>query len=124
MSVRDPGLLARFAMESGRLTKNGVKPKLFEPNRRGELSVYCVDGLHSAEIRLIGDDVVAQIGNKKRLYGWGEIDQGVVDEVNLRIERDDIPKRHANVVGWPKEASERKLRQQELARRAQAFKLA
>lgn len=121
MSVRAQGLLARFAMESGRLTKNSVKPKLFEPNRNGELSVYCVEGLHCAEIRRIGDNVVAQIGNKKRLRGWGEVDQKVVDEVNLRIERDDTPERHANIVGWPKEAPERKLRQQELARRARAF---
>ena len=40
MTVRASGLLARFALESGRLTASAVKPKLFEPNRELKLSVF------------------------------------------------------------------------------------
>ena len=118
MTVRASGLLARFALESGRLTASAVKPKLFEPNRELKLSVFHVDGLVDAGIRHIGNDVVTRHSTAKRLYGWGEFDEAAVCEAGLRIDRDDNPPRHANIVDWPEEPSERKQRQQLLASRA------
>ena len=118
MTVRASGSLARFALESGRLTASVVKPKLFEPNRARELSVFHVDGLDGVGITLIGNDVVARHSTAKRLHGWGEFNEVAVCEAGLRIDRDDNPPRHANIVDWPKDAEKRKQCQQILASRA------
>lgn len=115
MTVRAAGLLARFALESGRLTDSIVKPKLFEPNRALELSVFRVDGLVRDQIRDLGDEVVEKHPSARKLHGWGEFPESAVQKAGLRVERDDDPPRHANIVGWPREPSERKQRQQILA---------
>ena len=115
MTVRAAGLLARFAVESGRLTDSRVKPKLFEPNRALELSVFHVDGLVRDQIRDLGDEVVKKHPSARKLRGWGEFPESAVRKAGLRVERDDDPPRHANIVDWPQEPSERKQRQQILA---------
>ena len=123
MTAREAGTLARFATQSGRLTDEVVKPKLFEPNRALELSVFRVDGLGRIEIQEIGIDVVTAIPNAQRLHGWGEINESAVLDAGLRVDYDDDPPRHANVLDWPDEASERKLIQLILASRAHAIRL-
>lgn len=100
------------------MTASVVKLKLFEPNRALELSVFHVDGLDEGDIARIGNDVVAKQRHPKHLYGWGEFDEVAVCKAGLRIDRDDNPPRHANIVDWPEEPSERKLRQQTLASHA------
>ena len=108
MTIRNARTLARFATESGRLTASAVKPKLFEPNKALELSVFLVHGLEFVEIRDIGVSVVKEHPQARRLHGWGEIEESEVQSVNLRVVYDEVPPRHANIVGWPKEASRRK----------------
>jgi hypothetical protein len=46
-----------------------------------------------------------------------------VEAASLRVVLDDMPPRHANVIGWPEEKSARKVRAAELAARA-SLKLA
>lgn len=123
MTVRAAGLLARFALESGRLTDSIVKPKLFEPNRALELSVFRVDGLVHDQIRDLGDRVVEKHPAARKLHGWGEFLESAVREAGLRVERDDDPPRHADIVGWPQDPSERKQRQQILASRSYPVRL-
>ena len=123
MTIRGARTLARFATQSGRLTDEVVKPKLFEPNRALELSVFRVDDLDRTEIQEIGIDVVTAIPNAQRLHGWGEISETAVIDAGLRVDYDDDPPRHANVLDWPDEASERKLIQQILASHARAIRL-
>ena len=123
MTAREAGTLARFATQSGRLTDEVVKPKLFEPNRALELSVFRVDGLGLTEIQEIGTDVVTAIPSARRLHGWGEISESAVLDAGLRVDYDDDPPRHANVLDWPDEASERKLIQLILASHARAIRL-
>lgn len=55
-TIREARTLARFATQSGRLTDEVVKPKLFEPNRKLELSVFRVEGLGYTEIQEITTD--------------------------------------------------------------------
>ena len=124
MTTRNAGTLARFATESGRLTDSVVKPKLFEPNRVLELSVFRVHGLEFVQICGIGVSVVKEHPNARRLHGWGEIGESEVQGVNLRVVYDDVPPRHANIVGWPTEASQRKSIQQVLASKARPIRLA
>ena len=116
MTIRVSGLLARFAVEGGNLTAAAVKPKLFRPNRELKLSIFYVDGLDDPEIRAIGDNVVRLHRTAKRLHGWGEFGEAAVAKANLRIDRDDDPPRHANIVDWPTSAGERKQRQIFLAK--------
>ena len=123
MTIREAETLARFATQSGRITDEVVKPKLFEPNRALELSVFRVDGLDRTEIQEIGIDVVTAIPSAQRLHGWGEISETAVLDAGLRVDYDDDPPRHANVLDWPDEASERKLIQQILASHARAIRL-
>lgn len=123
MTIRGARTLARFATQSGRLTNEVVKSKLFEPNRALELSVFQIDDLDRTEIQEIGIDVVTAIPNAQRLHGWGEISETAAIDAGLRVDYDDNPPRHANVLDWPDEASERKLIQQILASHARAIRL-
>ena len=122
-TIREAKTLARFATQSGRLTDEVVKPKLFEPNRKLELSVFRVEGLGYTEIQEIGLDVVKKIPNAQRLHGWGEISESAVRDTGLRVNYDDEPPRHANVLGWPDKAPERKQIQLILASHASAIRL-
>lgn len=93
--------LTRFAVEGGKF-KNGVaRPKLFEPNRQGELSVSRTGGLKQPEVQDIGLQVVRDNPNASRLHGWATIERDDVEDIGLRVIDDDEPPRHSNVVGWP-----------------------
>ena len=124
MTARAAGTLARFAFESGRLTHSIVKPKLFEPNRALDLSVFVVGGLHASDIGKLGIGTAFRHATARRLYGWGELNESDVRDVGLRIVRDDSPPRHANIVGWPGDRSVRKLIMIEMARRSEPVRLA
>ena len=123
MTVKASGSLARFAVEGNRLTGSIVKPKLFEPNKALQLSVFRIDGLHCKEICDLGMKVAEQHPTSRQLHGWGEFDETAVNDAGLRVEHDGVPPRHANIVGWPMDVSERKQRQQLLARRSHPVKL-
>jgi len=123
MTRRAKGLLARFALEGNRFGNSVVKPKLFEPNRNLELSVFDISGLYYAEILDLGVDVARKHPTSRRLHGWGEISQSTVVSQNLRVQHDGQPSRHANIVGWPDKRSERKLKQQKLAQQAKPIRL-
>ena len=124
MTVRAAGSLARFAVEGNRLTDSTVKPKLFEPNRALQLSVFGIDGLARKEIYDLGVKVAEQHPASRRLHGWGEFNESAVNDAGLRVEHDEVPPRHANIVGWPVDVPERKQRQQLLARCSCPVKLA
>ena len=123
MTVREDGTLARFGTQSGHLAASLVKPKLFEPNRSLELSVFRVEGLGSSDILPIGEDVVRKHPQANRLYGWGEVNASDVLDTGLRIDYDDDPPRHANIAGWPQDKSQRLQIQQILASCATAHQL-
>lgn len=122
MTVRGSRLLARFAVESKRFSGSIVKPKLFEPTRELKLSVFRIEQLSCDEICALGMCVVSllQVEKDKKLYGWGEVGESEVCNVGLRVEHDDNPPGHANVVDWPIEPNVRKLVQIKLAKLAKA----
>lgn len=115
--------LARFAVESGRLTDSIVKPKLFEPTKSLELSVFRIEGIGHSEICNLGVDVANKHPTARYLYGWGELSESAVIGTGLQVEYDNVPPRHANIVNWPQDASERKERQLILASRSRPVKL-
>lgn len=115
--------LTRFAVENGKI-KNGVaKPKLFEPNKKGELSVSRTGGLSQSEIQDIGLQVVQENQNASRLYGWAKIERDDVENAGLRVIDDNNPPRHSNVTGWPEEREKVLEVMQDLAGKADPFLL-
>lgn len=95
-----------------------VKYTAFLPTSNGETSVFRTSNLSDNEIWKIGDIEVAQ----KRglpLLGYADILAFQVLSENLKVIPDNIPLRHANIVGWPEEKSEQKLIAMELAENAQ-----
>ena len=123
MTIRASKLLARFAVEAGRLTDLVVKPKLFQPNRALELSVFRIDALTWADIRGLGVNMVRQHKKAQELHGWGEMSESAVYDAGLRVNHDDEPPRHANIVDWPSDRGEQKQKQIELAQSARAVML-
>ena len=115
--------LARFATGKGKVTNSKVHPKLFEPNKQFMLSVFRIENLKSSEIEEIGIDVVRQLRDSNRLYGWGELPSSAVDEAGLKLVNDDEPPLHSNIAGWPTEKSKRKLMSIQLASKAKPVKL-
>lgn len=115
--------LTQFAVERGKI-KNGVaKPKLFEPNKKGELSVSRTGGLSQGEIQDIGLQVVQENQNASRLYGWAKIERDDVESTGLGIIDDNNPPRHSNVIGWPEEREKVLEVMQALASKADSFLL-
>lgn len=110
-----PRVLARFGTESGRLTDSVVKPKLFEPTRDLKLSVFRVEGLGRKSVIALGKTVVKSHPQAQRLYGWGEISESGILNARLHIDYDDVPLRHATIIGWPQDPAQRKHAQQLLA---------
>ena len=90
MAVGSECLFAGFALENGRVTQGYAKPKLFEPNRNGELSIFDVVGLSCEERCKLGIPVAKT--QNKRLYGWGVVSCEQIREVGLVIERDNTPR--------------------------------
>ena len=123
MTIRAEGTLARFALENGRLAESVVKPKLFEPNRHLALSVFHAGGIGCHEIIDLGMAVTASHPTARRLHGWAEIEEGAVTNTGLRVDYDDSPPRHANIVGWPADRGARKGVAIALASAARAVKL-
>ncbi len=107
----------RFADERGKVTTNGAKPKLFEPNKENKLSVFDVAGRPDKKVCELGIEQVAKPKNRK-LYGWAKITSTDIEQAGWEIIRDDNPPGHANVI-WPEAHEDRKARSQKLAQLAQ-----
>lgn len=113
--------LGRYLTEKNHFSrlKSEVKFKAFMPPPDRRLSVYRIDGLGLDEVWHIGENnVVLAMSPPKTLYGVADIKAGIVERQSLKIEADDIPLRHANVVGWPEQESEQMSLAQVLAAEA------
>jgi hypothetical protein len=95
-----------------------VTERAFLPARDGTTSVFRVDGLTDPQIWQLADKHVAGAPGGRRVEGTGTLVAHAVTDVGLRVEPDDDPPRHAAIVGWPDEKSDRKSRAQRLAEAA------
>ncbi|MEW5816560.1 MAG: hypothetical protein AB1798_14350 [Spirochaetota bacterium] len=112
--------LARYILHKSQFSaiNQRVKYSAFLPAPNEETSVFRISNLSDSEIWRIGDREVAQ----KRglpLLGRADISAFKVLSKNLKIIPDNTPPRHANIVGWPEEKSERMSIALELAENAQ-----
>lgn len=112
--------IARYLTSSGQFapTKGVIKRSALMPGKDGKTSIFRVGGLTSAQIVEIGR---REVGQLRTLHGWGAVGASAVLEVGLSFEPNDVPPRHANIIGWPNDQEERIERAQDLA--AKAWKL-
>ena len=96
---------------------NSVKPAAFQPPPNLRLSVFRIDGLILEEVWEIGRVNVAPLPGKD-VYGFANIMASAVYKTHLDVDPDNNPPRHADIVQWPQEKSERKSIAQELAAKA------
>ena len=107
-------LFARYATEKGKITSNGVKPKLFEPRKDRRLSVQAIDDLDYLQIKACGERVAKK--SNRKLYGWAKITRSLVEGIKLKLHVDNNPcPGHAIISGWPEQRNAIRDKQKELA---------
>lgn len=107
--------LARFLYFKNhyRPSDNTIRPAAFMPPASMRLSVFRTFDLPENEIWNLGDAL-----RTEPPLGRADIMVQAVTETALTVEADDIPPRHANIVGWPDESSAIKLKALLLAEKA------
>lgn len=117
--------VSRFIINRNQRRREGgfrLKPVAFlpreSPKGRTELSVFRIDGLKAGEIWNLARRHILPAG--RNLHGRADLTAHQVEttEPALRLEMDEVPPRHGNVVSWPAERDEQLALAQELAERA------
>ncbi len=98
--------ITRFLFDSGHYAETTlrVKPRAVHPGPDHKTSVFRVAGLDDDAIWELGDVEVAS-RRQKPLKVRAEFQVRDLTELNLRLEDDSPPPRHANIVDWPSEKS-------------------
>jgi len=120
-AVSKDEFLARYLTSSRWFSRenNRVKHHAFMPPSNMKLSVFRIDNLTESQIWKIGQKRVAnRMRTRRNLYGRADVKALNVFETGLEIHHDNIPPRHADIVNWPDEKSERKEIALELAANA------
>lgn len=120
-SLRGSEPLARYLTQSNHfnLPTYSVKPRAFDPPPDLRLSVFRIDGLGTEDIWKCGQiNVTNMMPEPRHIYGIANIRVSEVQAASLSVDPDNNPERHASIVGWPEDKSERKLLTQELALKA------
>lgn len=126
MTIRPEGQFARFAFHRKEISNEPkARTPLFKPSSSDKLSVSDVCDLDCTGIV----DEGIKVGNRRKdakslsLYGWAEFDQEIIRRANLQLDYDNVPERHANIVGWLTDADARRDQQITLVVKACATKL-
>lgn len=109
--------LGRYLTQSNHFSRkhNSVRPLAFYPPPADlQLSVFRIDGLNKNQLWEIGQSCIRN-RPQKTLYGVADIKVFKVQTRGLHVAPDNIPVRHANIVGWPEEIARRNSIAQELA---------
>lgn len=84
------------------------------PKNNRQLSVFRISSLSENEIWIIGENL-----RSLSLLGRADVQASYVFQIELSIDPDNTPQHHANIIGWPSQDSEIKLKAIELADNAQ-----
>ncbi len=117
--VNDAETIARFVFFSDEVRADGTpRPKLYEPDRHHECSVFRTDGLSKAEVQRIGDKEVSP-NYGKLPYGHCDLFVGQVrNKANMRVEAAEPPKHHACIRGYEQDKAAWKLQAAMLSQQA------
>ncbi len=116
--------LSKFIFNKSQFSSvnNRVKYSAFIPPPNKRLSMFCISSLKENKIWGIGQTVKEkrELAEKRELtlLARADIKALSVTKIGLEIEADNIPLYHVNIVGWPDEGSEMKLKAIELAKKA------
>lgn len=107
---------ARFIRHRNQYNADLKRPtfRAFLPAPTLELSVFDIDKLNKKKILEIGDKNI-----RAHFYGFAILHADVISDQNLTVSKDNNPKGHANIVGWPVDKSDTKLIAMELAKRSE-----
>lgn len=110
LPVEDSELLARYVTQSGqfRPSDHTVKPDLFMPHPRSELSVTRHLNATEEEIWAVGIDVSTALS--RTLYGRADIQASDCRIDSLRVVEKPLANNpnHADVEGWPLQKQDQK----------------
>lgn len=130
IAVEDDERLARMILTEKYLLKDALtekitaKPEAFLPHSRVELSVIRHREITESELWAVGRDVSAKreagdkLGRKFPLLGRGDFLTRNARDQNLDVvpaEGPELPRNHADVVGWPPEKPAQMLRAVKIA---------
>lgn len=88
-----------------------MKPRAFDPPENLRLSVFRTDGLTIEEVWAIGQAHLYP----RHIYGSANIKVSEVEDLDLLVDPDNSPPRHACIVGWPEDRAAQKSIAQQLA---------
>lgn len=115
--------LARFAVQSNHFRSGEINPKLFRPNKELQVSTFRIEDKTKGDIIEEGKRVVKEHKTAKTLYGWARIAAKEVHDIGLKVDDDDDPPGHSNIVGWPKDEEKIAHYQQKLAKKSERIEL-
>lgn len=112
--------LSRFLKSKRQYSKekNRVKEGAFLPPQDRKLSVFQTKEMSEAAIWELGEEAFSASKKPVTLRGRADLSVSAVLKTNLKVEPDNDPPRHANIIGWPEEKSDQKSIAQELASEA------
>ena len=115
--VRPDEPLSRYLLQTGYFSRHQrrIKPHAFlpEPSTRAT-SVFRTSGLIETEIWRIAEEHVSGPAGRT-IHGRADILVSQVEATGLCVDPDNVPERHAEIVGWPQEKHERLSLAQHLA---------
>ncbi|MCK4446472.1 MAG: hypothetical protein KAW56_05270 [Candidatus Marinimicrobia bacterium] len=103
--------IARFLTQKSHFSseKKIVKPTAFMPNKNGETSAFGLDELTNDEIIGLGREYIkTQSGSPPK--GRAELLTDKVLKTELKIDFNNVPPRHLNIIGWPEQKHNQKLK--------------
>lgn len=117
--IDDAETIARYVFFKDEVRADGTpRPKLFEPDRHHECSVFRTDGLSRQEVQRIGDEVVSP-NYGKLPYGHCDLFVAQVrNEVKMRVEAVEPPYHHACIRGYEMDKAAWKLQAAQLSQQA------
>ena len=110
--------LARYLFHRNEFnsTKELVKYPAFMPPANRRLSMFHISGLGEQEIWEIGERVASQ--RSLPLLARADIKVSFINKTALIIDEDGTIQRHVNIVGWPDDSTEIRLKAIDLAEMA------
>src|SRR3989442_8203650 len=97
--------ISRYLLQSGHYSASTgrVKPRAFHPARPDhKTSVFRVQGLEERKIWKLGEIYVARPLHKE-LHARADLSVANVVAIGLRVESQEPPPRHGNIIDWPAE---------------------
>lgn len=108
--VGDREPLSRFIFSQSHFSsvQGRVKHNAFMPTFEGKTSVFRIESVSAFEVWQTGEEVSTE--RRQTLYGRGDVIAGTARGIGLDVKPEEPPPRHANIVEWPVDKGEQKVK--------------